>query len=173
MGAQQLVLRQRAELVQILCSSGASESLESVLDLLLATGVLVWEDYQTVRVPSRTLCSNVRELLDLVYTKGEEACKLLLASIRQVLPEVQRAGLCFGHCDSDLEQSRKKPDSAAQILLSERPGLVKRLRDCIEGALRILLEVGSFTVRDCDEVQLCVHTPSQQVSRQDGGGVSL
>ncbi|XP_067104869.1 nucleotide-binding oligomerization domain-containing protein 2 isoform X1 [Osmerus mordax] len=165
MSAQQLVLRQRAELVQTLCSSGASESLESVLDLLLAIGVLVWEDYQTVRVPCRTLCSNVRELLDLVYSKGEEACALLLASIRQVLPEVQRAGLCFGHCDSDLEQSRKKPDSAAQILLSERPGLVKRLRDCIEGALRILLEVGSFTVCDCDEVQLRVHTPSQQARR--------
>nr|QAA92196.1 nucleotide-binding oligomerization domain-containing protein 2 [Plecoglossus altivelis] len=166
MSAQQLVLRQRAELLQTLCSSGTSESLESVLDLLLATGTLVWEDYQTVQVPCRPLCSNVRELLDLVYTKGEEACVLLLTSIRQVLPEVQRAGLCFGHCDdSDLEQSRRKPDSATQILLSERPGLVKRLRDCIDEALRVLLDVGSFTVCDYDEVQLRVHTPSQQARR--------
>lgn len=154
------------ELLRALCSSGAAESLESVLDLLLSRGVLVWEDYQTIRVPGRALSSSVRELLDLVYIKGEDACGILLTAIRQVLPEVQRAGLSFGHCeDSDVEHSREHHDSSTQSLLKERPCLVRRLKDCIDGALEVLLETGLFTSCDCDEVQLPVHTPSQQARR--------
>ena len=84
MSARQLVLRQRAELLNALCCGGSSEGLESVLDLLLSWGMLFWEDYQNVLVPCRSLCANTRVLLDLVYTKGDETCRLLLAAFKQV-----------------------------------------------------------------------------------------
>ncbi|XP_038849560.1 nucleotide-binding oligomerization domain-containing protein 2 isoform X2 [Salvelinus namaycush] len=170
MSARQLVLRQRAELLGALCCGGSSEGLESVLDLLLSWGMLFWEDYQNVRVPGRALCANTRVLLDLVYTKGDETCQLLLAAFKQVLPEAQRAGLSFGNCrTADLENTRDDTKelhgTAIQTLQTDRPGLVRRLKDHIEGALEVLLHTGSFTPSDCDEVQLLVYTPSQQARR--------
>ncbi|XP_071401169.1 nucleotide-binding oligomerization domain-containing protein 2 [Centroberyx affinis] len=162
MFAQELVLRQRAEILRALCSSGSAESLERVLDMLLAHGVLVWEDYQNIQVAGRALCTNARKLLDLVYTKGVDACGLLLAALNQVLPEAQRAGLSFGGCCSNLEETEELHGTATLTLLTERPGLVSKLRECIDGALEALVESGSFTSTECDEVQLPVYTPSQQ-----------
>ncbi|KAI4891462.1 hypothetical protein NFI96_012354 [Prochilodus magdalenae] len=155
MSGQQLLLRQRAELLEALCCGGTSEPLDCVLDLLLSWGTLVWEDYQCVRGPAKPLCSNARDLLDLVYTKGDEACCLLLAAFEQVLPEAQKAGLCFG----------KSYSHVIQALLTDRPALVRRVRDRIDGALDALMEAGSFTSKDCDEVLLPVYTPSQKVRR--------
>lgn len=164
MTAQELVLRQRAELLRALCSNGSAEGLNSVLDLLLAQGALVWEDYQNVLLPGRALYTNARQLLDLVYTKGVDACGQFLAALSQVLPEAQRVGLCFGECCIDLEDTWEPSGTATQTLLTDRPSLIVSLRGCIEGALRVLLETGSFTSTDCDEVQLPVLTPSQQVN---------
>ncbi|KAM3877157.1 nucleotide-binding oligomerization domain-containing protein 2 [Diretmus argenteus] len=162
MSSQELVLRQRTEILCALCSSGSAEDLDRVLDLLLAQGALVWEDYQNIQVPGRALCTNARQLLDLVHTKGVDVCGLLLAALNQVLPEVQRAGLSFGGCCSILEETGEIHSTAAQTILSERPSLVSTLRGCIDSALETLVESGSFTSTDCDEVQLPVYTPSQQ-----------
>ncbi|XP_010894874.4 nucleotide-binding oligomerization domain-containing protein 2 isoform X2 [Esox lucius] len=171
MTAQQLILRQRAKLLSALCCSGSSEGLESVLDLLLAWGVLVWEDYQSILLPgSWALRASTRELLDLVYAKGDEACGLLLAAFKQVLPDAQKAGINFGNgCFADLEDTmedkKELSSKAIQTLQSDRPSLIRKLRDSIEGALEVLLDAGSFTPLDCDAVQLPVYTPSQQARR--------
>ncbi|KAF7648622.1 hypothetical protein LDENG_00153890 [Lucifuga dentata] len=165
MFAQELVLKQRTEILYALCSSGSAENLERVLDMLLARGALMWEDYQNIQVPGRPLYTNARQLLDLVYTKGRDACDVLLAALNQVLPEVQRAGLSFEGCSSNLEETEEFQSTATQTLLSRRTGLVSKLRGCIDGALEALVESGSFTSADCDEVQLPVYTPSQQARR--------
>lgn len=163
MNAQQLILTQRAELLAVLCGGGSDEPVESVLDLLLAHDVLVWEDYLRVRVAEKPLCANIRQLLDLVYNKGEDACSHFLTAVDQILFEEQKAGLCFGNGCAVV--SKDRPDTATSTLLADRPVLVRRLRDNIDKALNVLLTTGCFTIKDCDSVQLPVYTPSQQVRR--------
>ncbi|XP_016087035.1 nucleotide-binding oligomerization domain-containing protein 2-like [Sinocyclocheilus grahami] len=163
MSTHQLILKQRAELLSVLCGGGSAEPLDCVLDLLLAWEVLVWEDYLSIHVAEKALSYKVRQLLDVVYDKGEDACSLLLAAMNQVLPEEQKAGLCFGkEC---AEVGKNRPDTATLTLLADRPVLVRKLRDNIDGALKVLLTTGCFTIKDCDVVQLPVYTPSQQVRR--------
>ncbi|KAB5525855.1 hypothetical protein PHYPO_G00145020 [Pangasianodon hypophthalmus] len=165
MCAQQLVLRQRTELLGALCCGGTAEPLDSVLDLLLSWDVLVWEDYHNVQGLSKPLCSKTRDLLDLVYTKGEEACSLLLAAFDQVLPEAQKAGLYFGKGNSRRRDIKKTPTSTSEALLIDRPALVKKVRDHLDGVLDALMEAGCFTSQDCDEVLLPVHTRSQKARK--------
>lgn len=166
MCAQQLVLRQRTELLGTLCCSGTAEPLDSVLDLLLSWDVLVWEDYHNVQSLTKPVCSKTRDLLDLVYNKGEEACSLLLAAFDQVLPESQKAGLCFGKGNSGRMDIKKTPKSASEALLIDRPALIKKIRDHLDGVLDALMEAGCFTSQDCDEVLLPVYTRSQKVSNR-------
>lgn len=161
--AQELVLKQRTQILHALCSSGSAESLERVLDILLAQGTLIWEDYQNIQVSGRALHTNARQLLDLVCTKGEDACGLLLAALKQVLSEVQQACLSFEGCCSYVEETDEYQSTATQALLTRRTDLVSKLRECIDGALEALVESGSFSSADCDEVKLPVYTPSQQV----------
>lgn len=162
MNTTELVLRQRAELVRALCCGGTSEGLESILDLLLSWGVLVWEDYLSVCVGGKALSYRTRELLDLVYSKGDTACGLLLAAFSQVLPDAQKNNLSFGECSAD-KNYLGTPISATQKLLNDRPGLVTKLRNCVEGALDVLFEQGFLTSSECEEIQLPVYTSSQQV----------
>ncbi|XP_023646204.2 nucleotide-binding oligomerization domain-containing protein 2 isoform X1 [Paramormyrops kingsleyae] len=166
MSACRLLQQQRVGLLQVLCSSGTAEILESVLDRLLAWDVLQWEDYQTLRPPNRSLCTSARELLDMVASKGEEACGLLLGALDQVLPGAQKASLSLGaSAGGPPLADRPSPSTASQTLWSERPCLVVRLRPCIGAALRALVESGSLTTYDCDEVQLPINTPAQQARR--------
>lgn len=162
MCAQQLVLRQRSELLGALCCGGTAEPLDSVLDLLLSLDVLIWEDYHNVQGLTKPLCSKTRDLLDLVYTKGEEACSLLLAAFDQVLPEAQKAGLCFGKGRS--LNIRRTPTSSSESLLIDRPALVQTIREHLDGVVDALMKAGCFTSQDCDEVLLPVYTRSQKVS---------
>ncbi|XP_026150047.1 nucleotide-binding oligomerization domain-containing protein 2 isoform X2 [Mastacembelus armatus] len=120
MFAQDLVLKQRTEILHALCSSGSTEHLEKVLDILLAQGELTWEDYHNLRIPG---------------------------------------------IGSKLEKKEECESTSIQTLLTQRPGLVSKLQDCIDGALEALVESGHFTSGDCGEVQLPIHTPSQQARR--------
>ncbi|XP_034437239.1 nucleotide-binding oligomerization domain-containing protein 2 [Hippoglossus hippoglossus] len=165
MFARELVLKQRTEILHALCSSGSAELLERVLDLLLAQGELVWEEYQNVQVPGRALYTNARHLLDLVYTKGVDTCEIFLAAFKQVVPERQGADLPSSGCCLDLEKKDESQITATQTLLIDRPSLVSKLQDCIDGALEALTVSGNFTSADCDDVQLPIHTPSQQARR--------
>lgn len=165
MYAQQLVLKQRAELVRVLSQGGTAEPLDSVLDLLLAWEVLIWEDYQNVQSLGKSLAAKTRDLLDLVSVKGEEACSSLLTAFSQVLPEVQKAGLCFGNSVTVSRQTQRTPETAGQTLLADRPAMVKKIRDHLSGALDALLEAKCFTSEDSDEVLLPVYTPSQKVRK--------
>ncbi|XP_037104069.1 nucleotide-binding oligomerization domain-containing protein 2 [Syngnathus acus] len=143
--AQDLVLKQRSEILCGLCSSGSSEPLERVLDVLLARGEFSWEDYLNVRVQGRPLHANARHLLDLVYAKGEAACQALTEAVRQFRPE--------------------SPGLVTGTLLTQRPSLVGELQGCVDGALEALLESGCFTHEDCGDVRLPLHTPAQQARR--------
>lgn len=162
MCAQQLVLQQRTELLEALCCSGTTEPLDSVLDLLLSWDVLIWEDYHNIQGLTKPLCSKTRDLLDLVYTKGEDACSLLLQAFDQVLPEAQKTRLCFGKGNS--RNIKNTPTSTSEALLIDRPALVQKLREHLDGVLDALMEAGCFTSQDCDEVLLPVYTRSQKVS---------
>ncbi|XP_008335431.1 nucleotide-binding oligomerization domain-containing protein 2 isoform X1 [Cynoglossus semilaevis] len=162
--AQELVLKQRTELLHALCSSGSSEHLERVLDLLLAHGELEWEEYQNIQIPGRALYTNARQLLDLVYTKGAVTCEGLLSALKLTLPEGQHASLSFSGCSLNRDRNVcHKPTS--ESLLNRRPSLVRKLQGCISGALEALTRSGHFTSGDCDEVRLPIHTPSQQARR--------
>lgn len=163
MFTQELVLKQRTEFLHALCSSGSGQHLERVLDILLAKGELGWEDYQSIQVPGRTLYSNARQLLDLVYTKGEDSCRLFITAVEQVLPEAQRAGLSFSGWPSGLEGKEETQSPSAETLLAQRPSLVLRLQHCIDDVLEALVASGQFSSEERDEVQLPVHTLSQQV----------
>ncbi|KAM6942681.1 nucleotide-binding oligomerization domain-containing protein 2 [Xenentodon cancila] len=165
MFSQELVLKRRTEILNALCSTGSSEHLERVLDILLAQGQLTWEDYQNIHVPGRTLYTNGRQLLDLIYTKGADTCGFLLTALEQVLPEEQRAGFSFSGCSSTLEETEKVQSSSAEILLTQRPSLVCKLQGCIDGALDALVESGHFSSTDYDEVRLPINTPAQQARR--------
>ncbi|KAI7814696.1 nucleotide-binding oligomerization domain-containing protein 2 [Triplophysa rosa] len=163
MSSQQLVLKQRALLLDAVCGGGSAEPLDCVLDLLLAWEVLIWEDYLSIRVTEKPVSSNARHLLDVVYEKGEDASGLLLAAFKQVLPEEQKSELCFGKEYAVLEKNR--PATATSALLTDRPVLVKKLRDNIDEAFDVLMTTGCFTIKDCDGVHLPAYTPSQQVRR--------
>ncbi|XP_010727427.3 nucleotide-binding oligomerization domain-containing protein 2 isoform X2 [Larimichthys crocea] len=165
MFAQEFVLKQRTEILHALCSSGSTEHLERVLDILLAQGELIWEDYQNIQVPDRALYTKARQLLDLVYTKGVDTCELFLAALKQVLPESQIVGLSFAGCNSNLEEKEEYQSTSTHTLLTQRPSLVSKLLGRIHGALEALVISGHFTSADCDEVRLPVYTPSQQARR--------
>ncbi|XP_041820256.1 nucleotide-binding oligomerization domain-containing protein 2 isoform X2 [Chelmon rostratus] len=165
MFVQELVLKQRTEILHALCSSGSAEHLERVLDILLAKGELMWEDYQNIQVPGRALYTNARQLLDLVYAKGVDSCGFFLAAFKQVLPEVQGVGLPLSGCCSNLEEKEENQSTSAQTLLTQRPSLVSKLQGCIDGALEALVISGHFTSAECNEVSLPIHTPSQQARR--------
>ncbi|CAG5852372.1 unnamed protein product [Menidia menidia] len=165
MFAQDLVLRQRTEILHALCSSGSPEHLERVVDILLAHRELLWEDYHNIQVPGRALYANARQLLDLVYSKSEDTCVLFLSALKQVLPEGQGAGLSISSCSSSLKQKEETQSACAETLLTRRPSLVSKLQGCIDGALEALAASGHFSPADCDEVKLPIHTPSQQARR--------
>lgn len=163
MFVQDLVLKQRVEILHALCSSGSPEYLERVLDILLAQGELSWEDYQSIQIPGRALYTNCRQLLDLVHTKGVDTCGIFLEALRQVLPEVQGVGLSFTGCYSNLEERGECQSTSCQMLQTQRPSLVSKLQGCIDGVLEALVISGHFTSAECDEVRLPIHTPPQQV----------
>lgn len=163
MFVQDLVLKQRTEILHALCSSGSAEHLERVMDIMLAQGELVWEDYQNIQVSGRALYTNARQLLDLVYTKGVGTCEIFLDALKQVLPEAQGAGLSFSGCCSNLEEKEKYQSTSSQTLLTQRPFMVNKLQGCIDGALEALVISGHFTSAECDEVRLPIHTAPQQV----------
>ncbi|KAL4642211.1 NOD2a protein-like [Arapaima gigas] len=165
MSAERLLRIQRERLLGALCCGGMTEALESVLDLLLAWDVLQWEDYQILRPSERPLYHSARELLDLVGSKGEVACELLLTALNDILHKAQKVGLSFGAVRSDgLGAQWPLPTTAVQTLQVDRPCLVKRLRGHVAAALDVLVESGDLTVYESDEVQLPIHTPSQQAS---------
>nr|AVP72050.1 NOD2 [Siniperca chuatsi] len=164
MFVQELVLKQRTEILHALCSSGSAEHVERVLDILLAQGELIWEDYQNIQVPGRALYTNARHLLDLVYTKGVDTCRLFLGALKQVLPEEQGASISFAGCCS-LEEKEENQSTSTQTLVTQRPSLVSKLQGCIDGALKALVISGHFTSADSEEVRLPIHTPSQQARR--------
>ncbi|XP_063044004.1 nucleotide-binding oligomerization domain-containing protein 2 [Engraulis encrasicolus] len=165
MSAQQLVLRQRAELVQALCCGGTAEPLDSVLDLLLSWSAFEWEDYLNVCCgTAKTLCSRSRELLDLAYSKGDDACCHLLTAFHQVLPDAQKDTLNFGSTYT-AQKSQEGEISATLTLLGDRPGLVTKLRNSVDEALDELVQKGFLTSSECEDIQLPVHTASQQVRR--------
>lgn len=163
MFAQELVIKQRTEILQALCSSGSAEHLERVLDILLAQGELTWEDYQNIQVPGIALHTSARQLLDLVYTKGVDTCGLFLNALKQVLPEAQGSSLSFPGCCSNIKEREESQCTSTLTLLTQRPSFVNKLQGSIDGALEALVASGHFTSGDCDEVRLPIHTPSQQV----------
>lgn len=163
MFVQELVLKQRTEILHALCSSGSAEHLERVVDILLAQGELMWEDYQNIQVSGRALYTNARQLLDLVSTKGVGTCGIFLDALKQVLPDAQGVGHLFSGCYSNLEEKEEHQSTSSRILLTQRPSLVSKLQGCIDGALEALVISGHFTSADCNEVRLPIHTPSQQV----------
>uniref|UniRef100_A0A672ZQL7 Nucleotide-binding oligomerization domain containing 2 n=1 Tax=Sphaeramia orbicularis TaxID=375764 RepID=A0A672ZQL7_9TELE len=165
MFSKELVLKHRTEILHALCSSGSAEPLERVLDILLAQGELLCEDYQNIQVPGRALYTNARQLLDLVYTKGVNTCMLFLAALKQVLPEAHGATIPFSECCSNLEKKQEPQTTFTQTLLAQRPSLVSQLQDCTDDALDALLASGHFTPAEYDEVQLPIHTPSQKARR--------
>lgn len=163
MFAQELVIKQRTEILQALCSSGSAEHLERVLDILLAQGELTWEDYQNIQVTGVALHTSARQLLDLVYTKGVDTCGLFLDALKQVLPEAQGTGLSFLRWCSNIKEKEESQCISTLTLVTQRPSLVNKLQGSIDGALKALVVSGHFTSGDCDEVRLPIHTPSQQV----------
>lgn len=163
MRVQDLVLNQRTQILQVLCSSGSAEPLEHVTDILLAQEELTWEDYQSVHVLGRPLYANTRQLLDLVHLKGESTCRVFLGALKQVLSEEQAVGFSFPHHWSSLEVREECQNTFCKILLTERPSLVNTLQHCVDGALDALVTSGHFTSTDCDRIRLPLHTPTQQV----------
>ncbi|XP_077569887.1 nucleotide-binding oligomerization domain-containing protein 2 [Stigmatopora nigra] len=144
--AQDLVLKQRCEFLRDLCASGTSETLEKVADVLLAGGELSWEDYTNVKVQGRSLYTNARYLLDLVYSKGEATCQAFVEGLRQI-------------------RTPEEPGPVTGKLLAQRPGLVAELQGCLDGVVEALLESGRFTQEDCRDVLFHLNTPSQQARR--------
>ncbi|XP_055010397.1 nucleotide-binding oligomerization domain-containing protein 2 isoform X2 [Boleophthalmus pectinirostris] len=154
--AQEFVLRQRADIVHALCRSGSSEYLESVLDILLSQEQLTWEDYQNILVPGRSLHTNARQLLDLVFSKGVETCLHLTAALKQVLPKLTGA-------QSIEITNEERATTSTHALVTQRARLVRELKDSLDGLLDALVASGHFSSVDCDEVNLPIRTPLQQV----------
>ncbi|XP_008291625.1 nucleotide-binding oligomerization domain-containing protein 2 [Stegastes partitus] len=165
MSAQELVLKQRTDILHALCSSGSAEHLERVLDVLLAQGELTWEDYQNIQVPGQALYTKARQLLDVVYTKGADTCGIFFAALKQVLPEVQGPDFSSSGSCSDVDEKEETRRTSTQTLLTQRPSLIYKLQGCIEGALEALVQSSHFTKADFDEVRLPIHTPTQQARR--------
>ncbi|XP_011607971.2 nucleotide-binding oligomerization domain-containing protein 2 isoform X1 [Takifugu rubripes] len=162
MRVQDLVLNQRTEILRVLCSSGSAEPVEHVTDILLSQGELTWEDYQSIHVSGRPLYTNARQLLDVVYLKGESSCGLFLEALKQVLPEEQPAGFSFPDHWWDPEVREECQNTFCQTLLTQRPSLVSTLQHCVDGALEALLTSAHFTSADCEGIRLPLRTPSQQ-----------
>ncbi|XP_028293037.1 nucleotide-binding oligomerization domain-containing protein 2 [Gouania willdenowi] len=162
MNSQEIVLKYRAEILNMVCSHGSSELLETILDFLLSQEELNWEDYRNILITGRALYPSARQLLDLVYSKGEDTCGIFLATLKQILPE---AGFSFLQCCSDPKKKEASQGTCSQRLVAQRPAYVYKLQGCIDGALKALLEANYFTPADCNDVQLPIHTSTQQARR--------
>uniref|UniRef100_A0A8C3G731 Nucleotide-binding oligomerization domain containing 2 n=1 Tax=Cyclopterus lumpus TaxID=8103 RepID=A0A8C3G731_CYCLU len=132
---QELVLRQRAEILHALCSSGSAEHLEQVLDILLSRGELIIEDYQNIQVPGQRVgfsvpgrCSHVEEKEEEEEEHQRTSTQTLLAQRPSLVRELQgciedalRALVACGHftsadCD-DVRLPIHTPSQQARRLL--------------------------------------------------------
>ncbi|XP_028665108.1 nucleotide-binding oligomerization domain-containing protein 2 [Erpetoichthys calabaricus] len=163
MCAQHLIRSQRVPLIKAL-SEGSVDSFESVLDHLLAWQIVCGEEYESLSTTTRSLCASSRDLLDLVESKGEPACRSLLTALGQVLPCTQRRELLLENF-KDLLPEEYVPSSATETVQRQRPQMVRMLHGHIAAILQMLLECGTFTHFETEEVQLPIYTSSQQARR--------
>ncbi|TWW67433.1 Nucleotide-binding oligomerization domain-containing protein 2 [Takifugu flavidus] len=164
MRVQDLVLNQRTEILRVLCSSGSAEPVEHVTDILLSQGELTWEDYQSIHVSGRPLYTNARQLLDVVYLKGESSCGLFLEALKKVLPEEQPAGFSFPDHWSDPEKLFSHQHTSPQPTVKESvchyahpPSRAKG-----EAAAKFLLEY----IQQGEESGSILNKKTQTVSRE-------
>ncbi|KAG2470291.1 NOD2 protein, partial [Polypterus senegalus] len=163
MCAQHLIRSQRVQLIKAL-SEGSVDSFESVLDHLLAWQIVCGEEYESLSTTTRSLSASTRDLLDLVESKGELACRSLLTALGQVLPCTQRRELPLENF-RDLLHEEYVPTSATETLQRQRPQMVRMLHGHIAAILQALLEGGTFTCFETEEIQLPIYTSSQQARR--------
>ncbi|XP_029464384.1 nucleotide-binding oligomerization domain-containing protein 2 isoform X2 [Rhinatrema bivittatum] len=156
MCAQEFLKRQRSHLVSTL-GGGSVENFENVLDYLIAWDVLTWEDYENVSIQGQTLCRWARNLLDIIWSKGERSGELLGAALQAA--ERGSAGL-------DLAlQGFEDFSPASKNLQKHRPLIVRKIHGHVQNVLIFLLDRGFITRYECDEIQLPIYTPSQQARR--------
>nr|XP_033798778.1 nucleotide-binding oligomerization domain-containing protein 2 isoform X2 [Geotrypetes seraphini] len=156
MCAQEILRRQRSHLVSKL-ASGSMDNFETVLDYLVAWDVLTREDYESVTIPGQALCKLVRNLLDIIWNKGEKSCEFLIAALQEVERKSQRTEFT--------SQSYEALSSPLENLQKYRPLIVRKLHNHVQSLLIFLLNQGFITKYECDEIQLSIYTPSQQARR--------
>ncbi|XP_043937924.1 nucleotide-binding oligomerization domain-containing protein 2 [Protopterus annectens] len=159
MSAQQDLRDQRDQLVTNL-GRGAAENFQSILDLLLSWEVLTWEDYESINIPVYSQSNSVRTLLDIVSSKGEQACELFVSAFKTVHRGTHETESALPTALSAVQ--RKESCSAVLTLQKLRPVLVKKIHSYVGNILKELLAKGLFTTFECDEIQLPINTPSQQ-----------
>ncbi|XP_074067443.1 nucleotide-binding oligomerization domain-containing protein 2 isoform X2 [Macrotis lagotis] len=156
MCTQEFFQTQRSQLVRRLALRSL-ENFESVLDYLLSWEVLTWEDYESVSLPGQPLSTLARRLLDIVWNKGGQSCKLLLVAVR----------IAEG-ADEQTEPPRQWSQNVscpAQDLQRHRPVIVRKIYGHVEDILNLLLERGFISKYECDEIRLPIFTSSQRARR--------
>uniref|UniRef100_A0A669DE77 Nucleotide-binding oligomerization domain containing 2 n=1 Tax=Oreochromis niloticus TaxID=8128 RepID=A0A669DE77_ORENI len=153
------VLKQRTKILHALCSSGSAEHLERVLDILLAKGALIWEDYQNIQAVGLSFsesCSNLQENDECQSTSNQTLLAQrpsLVHKLQGCVDGVLAALLDSGHfssadCDEVrlpiytptqqarrlLDHVRSRGDLAASVLLQyihqkQEPGLPLNQRE--------------------------------------------
>ncbi|XP_069495566.1 nucleotide-binding oligomerization domain-containing protein 2 isoform X2 [Ambystoma mexicanum] len=156
MCAQELHKAHRSRLVAAL-AGGSVENFESVLDYLLSWDVLSWEDYESVNVRGRSLPSLARGLLDILWCKGDQVYGLLVAALGEEGAGRQPVQARL----PELEELSEAPI----YLKKHRPAIVGRVHGHVEHTLKYLLNANFVSKYECDEIQLPIYTPSQQVRR--------
>lgn len=154
MCTQEAFQAQRAQLVQQLIS-GSLEGFESILDWLLAWGVLSWEEYESLRVLGQPLSQLARHLLDTVWKKGAWGCEQLITALQKAqthgkAPELPDSWNLHSPCHD---------------LQSHRPAIIRRLYSHVDDVLERAQEQGFVSKYECDEIRLPVLTSSQRARR--------
>lgn len=152
MCTQEAFQAQRAQLVQQLIS-GSLEGFESILDWLLAWGVLSWEEYEGLRLLGQPLSQLARHLLDTVWKKGAWGCEQLIAALQKAqthskAPELPDSWNLHSPCHD---------------LQSHRPVIIRRLYSHVDDVLERAQEQGFVSKYECDEIRLPILTSSQRV----------
>ncbi|XP_055992425.1 nucleotide-binding oligomerization domain-containing protein 2 [Sorex fumeus] len=153
MCTQEAFQAQRGQLVGQLVS-GSLEGFESVLDWLLAWGVLSWEDYEGLSLLGQPLSHLARRLLDTVGKKGAWGCERLIEALHKAQAQDQAPELPASwhpHTPCDLQ--------------SHRPAVIRRLYSHVEGVLTQAQERGFVSRYECDGIRLPIFTSSQRARR--------
>ncbi|XP_041446062.1 nucleotide-binding oligomerization domain-containing protein 2 isoform X2 [Xenopus laevis] len=152
----QYVSTHRDQLVSTL-TGWSMDKYESLLDYLISWDALSWEEHGDANVVGHPLSKLVRDLLDVIVCKGENACTSFIDAVSAAEKAPSENITCIS-----------LPKDHSQLLLylqCVRPHIVRLIHNHVDVVLQHLLQHGCVSKYEIDFIHLPIYSPSQKARR--------